>query len=92
VLGRDLPYDNLASCAGALAEINPVFAANIDEVSRRPGASSAWRGAMDGAPFVSPIEDFYMTDPISRASRRGRMHRLEAFVAGGKEGATGTHG
>ena len=37
-------------------------------------AAGAWgefgkAGAMTDAPFVSPIVSYYMTDPISRASR-----------------------
>ena len=39
--------------------------------SRRAGAWGAFgkAGAMADAPFVSPIANFYLTDPISRASR-----------------------
>jgi len=50
-------------------------------------------GPVDARPFTYPIEDFYRTDPISRASET--MARCsEAFVARRFETAprTGTHG
>jgi NADH-quinone oxidoreductase subunit G len=56
---------------------------------------AAWRafgrkGRLDGAPFVSPTEDFYRTDPISRASLI--MAECSALHAPVPEAATGTHG
>jgi NADH-quinone oxidoreductase subunit G len=47
-------------------------------------------GPLDSAPFRSPIENFYMTDPISRASET--MAECTAVFVHGQQGKTGTHG
>ena len=46
-------------------------------------------GDMDEAPFKSPVGNFYMTDPISRASET-MAACTEAFVQEGNK--TGTDG
>jgi NADH-quinone oxidoreductase subunit G len=47
-------------------------------------AAATLGGAVDRAPFASPVKDFYLTNPIARASRvmaecsalaRGRMRQ-----------------
>ena len=72
VLGHKLPFDSLPALRRALAAAHPHFA-QLDAIA--PGdvaglnalaASDA--GAPDKAPFVAPITDYYMTNPISRAS------------------------
>ncbi|CAK0757949.1 hypothetical protein CCP1ISM_70001 [Azospirillaceae bacterium] len=88
-LGHRLPYDSLAQIRQRLVEVNPVFTA-VDTVT-----AAAWRpfgqaGTLDPAPFVPAVENFYMTDPISRASVT-MAKCTEAFVQIG-EGKTGTHG
>jgi len=63
-----------------------------------PVALGAWTGQagtpMAGAPaatpFAYPIANFYMTDPISRASAT-MAECTDAFVSGAAPG-TGTHG
>ncbi len=45
---------------------------------------------MDSEPFVSPIDNFYMTDPISRASET--MAKCVETYLTPDTGATGTHG
>ncbi|MEK9662378.1 MAG: hypothetical protein VW644_11710, partial [Alphaproteobacteria bacterium] len=47
-------------------------------------------GAMDAAPFASPIANFYMTDPISRASQT-MAECTRQFVSTSAE-RTGTDG
>jgi NADH-quinone oxidoreductase subunit G len=42
--------------------------ARVDDAEPAPWADFGQAGEMDDAPFVSPIDNFYMTDPISRAS------------------------
>jgi NADH-quinone oxidoreductase subunit G len=71
VLGQKLPYDSLAQLRGALfrefphlQRIGEVVPTNAEEVHRL----AALGGAMDKAPFRSPIDDFYLTNPIARAS------------------------
>jgi NADH-quinone oxidoreductase subunit G len=71
VLGQKLPYDSLAQLRAALfrdfphlqriGEVAPTNADDVRELAA-PG------GAIDKAPFRSPIEDFYLTNPIARAS------------------------
>ena len=90
VLGHALPYDSLDQVRRRLVEVNPVFAA------RHERAPAAWGpfgepGAMDPAPFQPPIANYYMTDPISRASETMAKCTVD-FVIGNRQGMTGTHG
>ncbi|MBS0538503.1 MAG: molybdopterin-dependent oxidoreductase, partial [Proteobacteria bacterium] len=67
-LGKALPYDTIDQVRARLVAVNKSFAA-LDQ--QAPGAWGAFgtAGATADAPFVSPIANFYMTDPISRASK-----------------------
>jgi NADH-quinone oxidoreductase subunit G len=67
-LGKTLSYDTLAQVRSRLVSVNKAFAA-IDQ--QAPGAWGAFgkAGAASDAPFVSAVANFYMTCPISRASR-----------------------
>ena len=93
VVGARLPYDNLGQLRQRLIEANPVFAA-VDQVESVPqggfGTFGA-PGALDPAPFAAAVENFYMTDPISRASET-MAKCTEAFVLGRGGEATGTDG
>jgi NADH-quinone oxidoreductase subunit G len=70
-IGAKLPYDSLAQLRAALfkafphlARIGAIMPGNPDDVRK-----VAMRGgAMEKAPFRSPIDDFYLTNPIARAS------------------------
>jgi NADH-quinone oxidoreductase subunit G len=70
-VGAKLPYDSLAQLRGALFRAVPHLQ-RIDAIA--PGDPEDVRklaaagGTMDKAPFASPIEDFYLTNPIARAS------------------------
>jgi NADH-quinone oxidoreductase subunit G len=71
-LGTRLPYDSLNQLRATLFKAHPTLA-RLDVVEpsdagdiRRLAEMSA--GAVDRAPFRSPIEDFYLTNPIARAS------------------------
>ncbi len=88
-LGCTLPYDNLAQVRGRMAAANPVFAGG-EELVAAPWQAFGTAGAVDPAPFAPVIENFYMTDPISRASVT-MAKCTEAFVLS-REGKTGTHG
>jgi len=88
-LGKKLPYDTLAQLRQRLAAANPVFG-KLDETP----APAAWgafgtSGAVSAAAFVSPIANYYMTDPISRCSET--MAKCSAAAAA-PPGKTGTHG
>ena len=62
-----LPYDSLAQLRARLPLASPVFGV-LDRAQPGTWGGFGKSGPMDPAPFVSPIADFYMTDPVSRAS------------------------
>jgi NADH-quinone oxidoreductase subunit G len=70
-LGHKLPYDSLSGLRQALFRAYPHLG-RIDQIA--PGDSgdiarlAARGGTPDKAPFVSPVDDFYLTNPIARAS------------------------
>ncbi|WP_187971655.1 NADH-quinone oxidoreductase subunit NuoG [Aquibium microcysteis] len=71
VLGRKLPYDSLAQLRAKLYAEHPHLA-GIDDIAAGDPADVARLGAMGGeignARFVPAIGDFYLTNPIARAS------------------------
>ena len=89
-MGRPLPFDDLRGVRKQLIETNPVFAA-VGVVEPAPWGEFGEAGDMDETPFASPIANFYMTDPISRASKT--MAECTALATGvDDEPATGTDG
>ncbi len=88
VLGKTLPYNNLGQVRARMAEIAPVLD-QLDTVAPSDWASFGDAGVMDDTAFVSPITNFYMTDPISRASAT-MAACTEAFT--GTAEKTGTDG
>ena len=71
VLGQKLPFDSLAQLRGKLygefphlAAIDSVQAADAGAVA----ALAARGGSLDKGPFISAVADFYLTNPIARAS------------------------
>jgi len=71
VLGTRLPFDSLAGLRGALYAAHPHLA-EIDGIAAIDPIDPARFGGLgepDGKiPFVSPVVDFYATNPIARAS------------------------
>jgi NADH-quinone oxidoreductase subunit G len=67
-LGKTLPYDTLDQVRARLIAVNKSFAA-LDAQSPGGWGEFGKAGAVGDAPFETPIKNFYMTDPISRASR-----------------------
>ncbi|MDG1824688.1 MAG: NADH-quinone oxidoreductase subunit NuoG [Henriciella sp.] len=74
VLGKTLPYDSADALREQLREANQIFAG----LGYAPGNAGAEAlkanieagGAVDkAAPFAAAIGDFYMTNPIARASK-----------------------
>ena len=89
MLGRRLPFDSWASCSGACSPPSP-GSSELDAVQPAAWAEFGQPGNIDAAPFAMPIANFYMTDPISRASET-MAQCTEAFGAGQAQ-KTGTHG
>ncbi|KAJ1882235.1 ndufs1 NADH-ubiquinone oxidoreductase subunit [Coemansia sp. RSA 1722] len=90
--GMTLPYDDVNALRARMADVCPLlvhvgereptsFAVAKLGLQQMATGGSGRKGALDGR-FVSAVEDFYMTDVISRASRT--MARASASVAKAK--------
>jgi NADH-quinone oxidoreductase subunit G len=87
-IGKTLPYDSLAALRAALVKAVPHLG-QIDKIQPAQWTAFGTAGAIAATTFDYPIKNYYMTDPISRASRT--MARCtEEFVLGTQK--TGTHG
>src|SRR4051812_1533948 len=71
VVGQKLPYDSLSALRAALfqayphmARVDRIAAGNAADIEKLAGRG----GTPDKAPFRSPVSDFYLTNPIARAS------------------------
>jgi NADH-quinone oxidoreductase subunit G len=71
VLGRRLPYDSLGALRQAIFKVAPhlmrvdqIAAGNAGDIKTLAGKG----GSTEKAPFRSTVEDFYLTNPIARAS------------------------
>ncbi|MBR0697544.1 NADH-quinone oxidoreductase subunit NuoG [Bradyrhizobium lablabi] len=71
VLGKKLPYDSMQALRQAMFKAHPhlmrldqIEAGNADEVKALAGKG----GSIDKAAFKPTVEDFYLTNPIARAS------------------------
>ncbi len=65
-VGRVLPYDSLAQLRSSLIEAHPHLAA-IDEVAENEWTPLALSNMGEGD-FVTALRDFYLSNPIARAS------------------------
>jgi NADH-quinone oxidoreductase subunit G len=70
-LGHRLPFDSLKALRGKLFAAHPHFA-ELDAIAAGGpfdiGALITAGGACATAPFASPVADYYLTNPIARAS------------------------
>jgi NADH-quinone oxidoreductase subunit G len=71
VLGQKLSYDSLGGLRAALfkavphlARVDQIAPGNAADIEKLAGGGTS----ADKAPFRSPISDFYLTNPIARAS------------------------
>jgi NADH-quinone oxidoreductase subunit G len=67
-LGKTLPYDTLDQVRARLAAASHTFEA-VDQQLAGPWGVFGGAVPLTAAPLASPIANFYMTCPISRASR-----------------------
>jgi NADH-quinone oxidoreductase subunit G len=93
VLGAKLPYDSLQQLRTAMFDLHPhlenigeaqaadpVGVADLAKAARKPAAAA----------FAASGDDYFLTNPICRASRV--MGELSELAANGYDGATGTDG
>jgi NADH-quinone oxidoreductase subunit G len=71
VLGKKLPYDSLAALRQAvfkavphLIRVDQIEAGTAADIKKLAGKG----GSLEKTPFKSSVEDFYLTNPIARAS------------------------
>lgn len=71
VLGKKLPFDSLSALRGQLyvayphlAETDEIVAGKATDIEALAGKS----GSLVKSAFASPVKDFYLTNPIARAS------------------------
>ncbi|MGD8325987.1 MAG: NADH-quinone oxidoreductase subunit NuoG [Sphingomonadales bacterium] len=92
VLGHTLPFDDLAELRAKLVEAHPHFA-GIDEIT-----TAEWKpvkkpkGKIAAGEFAPVVENYYLTNPIARASETMDACVREILGQGEQEEATGTHG
>jgi NADH-quinone oxidoreductase subunit G len=91
VLGHKLPYDSLRDLRARLFSAYPSFA-EIDGIAAAIWGAFGAAGPMEPVPFAYPIADFYLTDPISRASPTMAQCSAVYWEARNTPAKTGTHG
>jgi NADH-quinone oxidoreductase subunit G len=83
IMGAPLPFDDVRQLRARMFKMAPMLAA-LDAVS--PAAATGVerlaerKGKIDETPFAAPVRDFYMTNPIARAS--AVMAELSIIKAG----------
>jgi NADH-quinone oxidoreductase subunit G len=92
-VGHRLPYDTLPALRAAMCKQAPALA-RLDAVapadSKGVEALAAGGGKLGTEPFGVAVADFYLTNPIARAS--AVMAELSAFKQAAGQRTTGTHG
>jgi NADH-quinone oxidoreductase subunit G len=93
VLGRPLPFDSIQALRAKMFAAHPHLAL-LDVIDPADSAAIQRLAAKPAKPgkerFGRSIEDFYLSNPIARAS--SIMANLSAMHVGTGEKATGTHG
>ncbi len=88
-LGKTLPFDTLQQVRGRMVALSSTFM-DIDEVKPAKWTEFGQAGDISDTPLRSPIENFYMTNSISRASVTMAKCADEFLGLTGQK--TGTHG
>ncbi|MCB9968247.1 MAG: NADH-quinone oxidoreductase subunit G [Geminicoccaceae bacterium] len=89
-LGVEVKLDTLGQVRQRMAELAPHLQ-RFDEIAAAPFEPFGTPGEMSAEPFASCVTDFYLTNPIARASAV-MQQCSELFVQGAGREATGTHG
>jgi NADH-quinone oxidoreductase subunit G len=88
VLGQPLPFNSLGQLRAAIYAEVPHLA-RIDEITPAPAADLATLAGTAtktaAAPFASPVTEYYLTNPIARAS--ATMGECAALAAGHRQAA-----
>ena len=87
--GATLPYDTLEAVRARMTDLAPSFGA-ANSISAAKWQNFGAPGDMTADAFADPIDDFYTTDAISRAS--DTMAECSAQFVTGAHGKTGTDG
>jgi NADH-quinone oxidoreductase subunit G len=88
-LGQTLAFDSLAELRERMTTATPSLG-NVDEIVSAEWGEFGADGAMSADAFASPIDNFFMTDPISRASQT--MAECWAARETSTQARTGTNG
>jgi NADH-quinone oxidoreductase subunit G len=67
VVGQTLPFNNLAELRAKMFETAPVLS-KLGQCTSAEWKTFGGKGELSSKPFTPTIANFYMTDPISRAS------------------------
>jgi NADH-quinone oxidoreductase subunit G len=92
-VGHKLPYDSLPALRAAMYKEAPALARlDVVEPAGLAGveALAARGGTLGSEPFGPGLRDFYLTNPITRAS--AVMAELSALTKSMQQWTTGTHG
>jgi NADH-quinone oxidoreductase subunit G len=90
VTSHTLSYDSLQALRAAMYRAHP----HLARIGNLPSADAGWTGLAGGAtqasaePFTSPVTDYYMTNPIARASAvMAELSLAKANAAGRRQAA-----
>ncbi|WP_411816047.1 NADH-quinone oxidoreductase subunit NuoG [Hyphococcus sp. DH-69] len=85
-LGKTLSYDDMFALRQAMLDDAPSMG-RIDQIGGEETAfdlsAVGAAGSVDSAPLVSPIQDYYLTNPIARASKT--MAECSAVMSGSRK-------
>jgi NADH-quinone oxidoreductase subunit G len=84
VMGAKLPFDDLANLRMQMIEKVPALGA-IDEQTRGEWGDFGQTGPISDEPFISAVQNFYMTCAVSRASPTMAKCVQEFLAATNKE-------
>ncbi|HKK31036.1 MAG TPA: molybdopterin-dependent oxidoreductase, partial [Alphaproteobacteria bacterium] len=93
-LGSPLPYNDLDALRDAMIEAVPHLG-DIELLSGATWGTFGQAGEMDEMPFASPVQNYYHTNPIARASQtmaRCIEELMPAQEAAAGQKVTGTDG